>query len=76
MPLLVFLLIVLDFVSRRLFLFLHCQSKQLPGIVETRCQLVDCYDDPLKRRAFLAQRLRTIRLIPHIGLLKFALNFS
>jgi hypothetical protein len=48
----------------------------LSGIIETGRQLIDCDDDPLECRAFLAKRLRALRIIPYIGLLEFALNFG
>jgi hypothetical protein len=38
--------------------------------------LIDRNDNFLERGSLLAKRLRTLRVIPHIGLLEFALNFG
>jgi len=71
-----FLKIAHHFVNSGRVVFLYGHSQQLTGIIETGRQLIDCDDDPLERRAFLAKGLRTCRVIPDIGLLEFALNFG
>jgi hypothetical protein len=53
--------------------FLFGQRQQFLRIDQPRRQFVNQQDNLLKCSALLPQRLRSIRLIPDIGLLKFAL---
>ena len=48
----------------------------MSGIAEFRRKLIKRDDDLFERDTFLPECLRSIRCIPDIGLLEFALNFG
>jgi hypothetical protein len=48
----------------------------LRGVVKTAGQLIQRIDHVFERNAFPAERLRSVWVIPDIGLFEFALNFG
>ena len=53
-----------------------CHFQQFTRILETRRQVLQGNDDLFEGRALLPERLRSIRFVPDIGLLEFALNLG
>jgi hypothetical protein len=57
-------------------LLFDCEREQFVRVIESVANLVETDNDLFELRAFLAKRLRTVRFVPDIGLLEFALNFG
>jgi hypothetical protein len=61
--------------SARVFL-LSRHLQQFDRIIQPARQFVEPDNDLFELGAFLPERLRTVRIIPYIRYLKFALNFG
>jgi hypothetical protein len=51
------------------------QLQQLFGATQTIGEAADAVDDLVKLRAFLAELLRTLRVVPNVGIFEFAAYF-
>jgi hypothetical protein len=62
----------LDLSRRRRVVLLDGEFEQLAGVVQPLRQFVEGLDDPLELRAFAAERLGALGLVPDVGLFQFA----
>ena len=65
----------LDFTQRLGVVFLERKIEQFGRIVQTAAQRVQRPDNRFKLRAFLAERLRTLRIVPDVRILELPLDF-
>jgi hypothetical protein len=68
--------VTVDFGDRGGIVFFDGEIEKFAGIHETTGDFVEADDNLLEPSTFLTERLRTLRFVPDVGLLEFALDLG